>query len=359
MIIEHIVQDAVQKHFPTRSIARIEAVDGTRAGLMHLNYSVLFDDGEKIFFRGHNPDGPAAHATDLYFGDAISLEREATIMQILRKTDIPVPEVFAFDEAQTGKYLLLSFLEGVHFRQYLDEQGHKLEVYFEALQKIGRTLASTRKASFDQFGSIQPEGIRSGRDNHADRLADILGRHAQDIRVRSKFTEDEWAELMSQVDAKLTNVRKKYVHQKPQLVIYDLHSRNFNVYAEGERAGDLSGAFDVELAQSAHPSLEWGCMNVVIFPLYGVKWFEKAKTSFLDGYREGGGDSTVDEDIERLHLINHALSAVSIYHGFHDGIRDTWSGIFKQWALDIVRGSYDPALVIELTRPMHKVPKID
>jgi len=354
-----LVHKAVERHFTGRAIAQIQPIVGNQAGLMHLNYTVEFGDGGKAFYRGHNPTGLGVAGMDIYFGDPISLEREVEVMSLLRKTKVPVPDVYAFEENEYGKYLLLSFVEGIHFRQYLDEQGHKLDIFFDALRKIGCTLASTRAVTFDRCGSIQSTGLGDARDNYGDRLSDILGRHEKNPKVRGQFNTDEWAELMECVNRGLGFVREQYAEHKPQIVLYDLHSRNFNVYAGGERAGDLCSAFDVEFAQSAHGSLEWTPLEAVVFPMYGAKWFPLAKQAFLEGYGEGGGDSTVDPVLQQLHLVNHGLSATGFYSGLRDGIRDNWAGTFKGWVMGIVRGDYDPAFCADLTRPLHKAPKIE
>jgi aminoglycoside phosphotransferase (APT) family kinase protein len=351
------IRAIVEQHFSGREITRVEK---NTAGITHLNYEIGFKDGTRIFYRGHNPKGAAADGRDIYFGDPLSLEREIAVIGHLKMTEVPVVEVYAHEEGPLGEYALVSFMEGIPFAEYLKARGHKIDVFFDALRKIGRTLASTRKVTFDQFGGIQPEGIVGGVPFLADRLANILTRHVHNPKVMSHFTDGEWTELSSQTSAMLGSVRESQrLIAKPQLVIGDLHVRNFMVHPEGDRAGDISGAFDVELAQAAHPSLEWAFMNVGIFPLYGVRWFRKAKDAFLEGYRGGGGDATEHAELERIYLMNHALSATGFYNGLQDGIRDTWSGAFKQWALDIARGKYDPAMVVELTRFLTKVPRID
>lgn len=354
--VEAGVKEVIVKHFPGKPIARLEQ---KTTGVMHLNYEIEFADGRKVFYRGQSSGGPASRQADIYFGGPISLERELAIIELLRRTDVPVPEVHCFEDGPLGKYVLMSFLEGVNLRQYLEDTGHNLTVFFDSLRKIGRTLASTRRVLFSEFGSIQPEGVRNGRKNWADRLSDILLRHETNPHVRRHFTDGEWSELKAYLDAKLGVIRTRSVEAQPQIVIYDLHARNFNVHAQGGQAGGLSGVFDVEFAQSAHPSLEWEGMSIQIFPLYGMKWFPKARAAFWAGYREGGGEVEEVPAFADTYLINHALSAVGIYDGVQDGIRDGWSEAFKQWSLDIARGQYDPAFIIELTRILHKVPRFD
>lgn len=354
--LEIHLAEILKRHFPGISIARIE----TYAGLMHLNYGIECLNGRKIFYRGHPEDISAkSRKKGIFFGDSLSLEREAAIMELLRQTEIPVPDVYALEKGPMGKYMLLSCLDGVYLQQYLQEQNHNPEVFFSALRKIGRTLASTRTVTFGAFGSIQPEGVIEGaKSNFADRLADILNRHSSDSRVRPYFLKDEWDEMTEYISAKLEIIRKRLLKSKPQIVICDLHVRNFYVNAIGDNAGGLSGVFDVEFAQAAHPSLEWAFMNAGVFPLYGMSQFQKAKDSFLEGYREGGGDTIEDSCLEDIYLINQALSAVGIYDGILDGIRNAWSGALKQWSLDIVRGKYDPAFMVKLTRSLHKFPRL-
>ncbi|MBI4065729.1 phosphotransferase [Candidatus Kaiserbacteria bacterium] len=325
---------------------------------MHRNYIVEFDDGFKVFYRGQNTVALPQQNKDIYFGDPLSLKREVAVMRRLHQTAIKAPEIYFFEEGKSGTYAILSFLEGVRFNDYLRQQGHQLPVFFNSLRDIGRTLASASTILFDKFGSVQADGIGDARINFADRLTDVLGRHATNPSVRSLFTDAEWTGIETYIAETLAEIRA-HSSLRAQLVVYDLHARNFFVHAEGKHAGDLCGVFDVEFAQAAPASLEWHFMSLALFSLYGKKWFTKAKAAFLQGYGEGGGDVTDNQVLQQAYAINYALSVVGFYNGFHDGIRDGWSAAFKQWTLDIVRGSYDPGLQAELTRPLHKVPVID
>ncbi|PIT92558.1 MAG: hypothetical protein COU08_01695 [Candidatus Harrisonbacteria bacterium CG10_big_fil_rev_8_21_14_0_10_42_17] len=351
------VNEAIRRHFPNKSIADITQ---DRVGQTHLNCAVTFSDGEKVFYRTYNSEGPSGNQRDIYFGDPVSLGREIAIMKLLKQTKIPVPNVLARGEGAFGEYAIVSFMKGVYFAEYLAMRNHEPQVFLNALEKIGYTLASTRNVRFSRFGSIQDGGIvHGGHEHFEDRLRDILSRHARNPYIQAYFKDEEWEELELHIARKLAHQSREEVFSTPQLVIFDLHARNFFVHPDGPDEGDLRGVFDVELAQAAPPALEWACMNVALFPLYGMKFFRKAKDAFLKGYASGGGNATENPALEEASLLNHALSAVSIYHDKKDGIRDTWSDAFKRWSLEIACGEYNPAFVVNLTRCLTKIPNLD
>ena len=350
-----IVRRIVTGEFPDKDISSLEPKS---SGLMHHNFLVKFTDGSRVFYRGYRDDGLAADKKDIYFGDHISIEREVAIMRLLReKTNIPVPEILAFKQDEDGKHLLVTNLRGVHFRDYLDSNGHDPDVFLDSLRRIGATLGTAGKASLEGFSSIQPAEAHITADaSFADRWKNILGRH-ENPKVRSMFSDDEWLELQESITRMIAGIRKLQLRSQP--VIYDLHARNFNVFTHGANTGALSGAFDVEFAQAAPACLELACFAVQIFPLYGMKYFERAQAEFLSGWRESSGRSMeTDCILYDACVLNHALSAVGFYSGLNDGIRDGWSVLFKDWAMGISRGNYDPAFVVELTRSLHKVPKL-
>ncbi len=340
--------NAVLACFPEREIEDVKVL----AGRSHVNYAFTFaDGGAGVLCR--EQQNPVPHL-DAYFGGESSLRRQLAVLGLLREAGIPVPDVYQGDESAPRPYALLSYLNGVTFAEYMKSRQHHLPDFFNALRNLGHTLSATRSILFDRFGDIQPDGIGNGSTSLAERVAHIFERHWSHARLTTYFTEDEQVELRAWVRASVDGLRHWIA--APHLVVYDQHSRSLLV---DPSTGKVSGIFDVEFAQAGPAELEVACASMQLFGLYGRNQFAAARAAFLEGYGAvaSGPEGVV---LEQCFMLNHFLSAtLNLYDGVVDGIRDEWSQAFARAALDVIRGSYDPAVLENLKRAVTGFPSFD
>lgn len=337
-----------------------ESISSLDGGMCHENMLVKLDDESELVLRwqpaGDHPN--PARREDHYFGGVISMYREARILGIAKEVaHIPASGVVAIsDKKEKGKALLVEKVEGIHFRDYLERNDHSLEAFCNGLKKLGNTIAQVHSVHFDVFGQIQPDGILPGTVYYGDYLRQVINRHFHDHVeiVRQYLKEQELTEIFEYMERVVNGLVR--TDARPSFVLYDQHARNFFVDPE---TGKPSGFYDLEYGQSAHPNLEFGSMCLQLFGFYSGEYVPIARASFLEGYKENGGPSEIeDPQIEAIHTINHIFSAVKSYHDIKDGIRDEWSQNFAGMVLGVARAGevncYDS--FTDLIRPVTRQP---
>jgi len=149
---------------------------GLGVGMTNANKEIRLINGDEIILRWVPAD--MENPEDMYFGGARSIQREAEILEIARKqAGLPAAEVIDVHENQSGKILIVKKVPGVTLHEYQNQNGHCLEKFLGVVYSLGYVLARAHSVKFENFGSIQPQGIVPGVSAYGLYLKQVIGRH--------------------------------------------------------------------------------------------------------------------------------------------------------------------------------------
>ncbi|MBN2459953.1 aminoglycoside phosphotransferase family protein [Candidatus Woesearchaeota archaeon] len=340
-------------------------------GISHYNFNISTDKRcliLRILPSGEHP--VPGRGDDNYFGGPLTIEREIATMMLVREAGVPAPKVIGFaDKGEQGKVMLVEKMPGELFRDYLDHNAHSFSCFLQGMSSLGKAMGrihgKTYSVPLDNFGKLDLEGnkpvIMSGTEKYGDYLETIIGRHFKgDLEIFQHYFNSADLKEIDDYFKKSTlyaNTELAERKLKPSLVVYDIHSRNFFVDPDGL----VSGFYDLEYGQAAHPNLEIGGIALTLFGFYHGEYSrQKAREAFMEGYIENNGPADINEPrLEVIHTANHLFSAVKSYHGKKDGLRDDWSEKLSRMVLGIVRADevncHDT--FTDMTRPVTRQPE--
>ena len=294
-------------------------------GTTHLNYAANVNDRDVIVRVASDT---AVRKDDFYFGGKTDLEKQAHTIGLLKYV-VPgmVPEVLG----QGDNYLIVGRIAGRRAIDVFRERGSKLEDICSIAAQLGQIFSKIHGIKLSKFGSVQPEGIVDGKETYKERFLDFINRHFEDPKIKNVLNDGDLDAIKDYVDANLDVL--EYDGQ-PSLVVYDAHLGNFNVDDELK----ITGLFDLEMAQAAHPGLECGTFDWNVFGLLGNENAEQIRNAFMTVYHANKGPYQGSTRLDNLHAINHMLSAASAYQDSDDPVkRAEWPGIFAERAMTIVK----------------------
>ncbi len=252
------------------------------AGLRNSNYKVWFDETEPpVVLR-------------FYVADPGACERETAITGRIR-TSVPIANVLASDPGQQPPVAVLEWKDGIGFDELLRTGKHK-EIG-EAAASAGLALAGIHAAmSFPQMGFL------NGELNVTQQLPG--GGTGWAEMVRSFLNGTTGAQLGTDISRKLLEFIERAAESVPDEASYQLVHADYkpwNLLVSHERPRRITAVLDWEFAL-AGPAL----MDLGIFLRNRAALPSIYTTSFVDGYRSGGGVLPANwERLVRLHdLLN-------------------------------------------------------
>jgi len=364
--IHELVNGMLEERDYDSRVASIRDIDG----LAHRNFQITLDDEKGLVLRCIPPDDGADTITtdDFYFGNTRTVQREAEILRLAKeRAGIPAPEVFYVSDrgkSKDGDYLLVEKMPGISFRDYLEKNDFSCKMFLKVLGFLGRDIAKAHNVNFDSFGSIRSDRIDPGDSNYGDYLEKVIGRHfsaPNEAVIMDNFSESEIREVKDYFIRTLNENRMRLDTRnvRPSFVLYDLHARNFFV---DEETGEPSGYHSLGESQSAHPNLEMAALSLQLFAFFSEKYMPQAREAFLTAYHEHSRTHPPlieNTGLETLHVANHLLSAVELYHGKRTDIRKTWSSEFAGLVLDVARTGEVNCYgkFIDIIRPVTRQPE--
>jgi hypothetical protein len=322
----------------------IEKIKFIPEGTSHYIFDIITKDKIPLIarFMRHGKDNKTTRI-DGIFGGELSLEREATLCDIVRnEANLPAPRNIHFhkDDDIKSSFLLVEKLPGKDWNDYLLEQDFSFFAYTRSIASLGSAVAKAEQVTFPTFGNIMPnrEIFPAEITNFADRLRGLFKvKYNLEERTQS-LTQKQLSEVKDHVKRKLGTLSNYLGIIAPTLVIGDLHPYNHLV----DENGLVSGFPDLERSQAGIPSQELFQIRMTMFAYFNQKCFDIAEEIFFQAYHsEGGKYNPNDErvkELDHLMIIGQMLTCVTAYHGAKDGIRDFWSKQFKEHLFNLVQG---------------------
>lgn len=256
MQTEETLQKMTEKAFDGCQAVGIEEL---KEGYFNAAYLITLEDGRETIVK-IAPPGEA----DIMSYEKNIMRAEVSAMKLVRtKTDLPVAEVFYYDDSHTlckAEYFFMEKLPG----ESLDVKGHSLseEEKNEFSSRTGRLTKKINSIAGEKFGLLgQPD--RMG-DNWYEVFYDMMTMAANDA-VRKDI--DVGIELSRLFDG-LKRDKSCFEEVKiPRLVQWDLWAGN--ILIEENR---ITGLIDFERCLWGDPLLEVG---------FRTYWYKKA---FYEGY---------------------------------------------------------------------------
>ncbi|HLC56866.1 MAG TPA: aminoglycoside phosphotransferase family protein [Candidatus Nanoarchaeia archaeon] len=271
-----------------------------------------------------------------YFLQIQSLEREKFLLEYIGKhaPKVPIPRLIAADQdPEDGlDYLVVSHISGINFADIAGSLTPNQ--YNNYMRNLGETIAPVSNLTFGSFGIIGPDGIIINPfQRWSDRIAFSIYGKLKDPASTEYFTHELLFEKIPEFIEKHREALDK--NRRPTAVLYDLHSKNFNVDPTTEK---ITGFFDIGLGLIANRTLEF-----VPIELNTVNFGKTERPAALEAFFEGYGLSLKDradyEAAKPVYALNHSLGAVLAYHNnpVDDLRRDLWSReVFKPRVEEIV-----------------------
>ena len=267
---------------------------------------------------------------DSLFDGPKSLNRQIQIFDVIRNSSaVRVPEIY---DSDNESFMFVEKLDGSLWANYLLDNDFDKNKYLYSLKKLGEAFADLQKRKFSAFGDLLAEDqLGNAVTNYADRFLNVLSFRLKSAVLKGAVSETE-AKKINEV---LSEGVKKY-HSNLEvdrcdavIVLDDMHSLNFFVDDKGESPA----FFDVEFAQSAHPSLEYYSLCLFLFNYFDDNIFIEAQESFSTGYLEAGGvcdfKGKMFTDLTDFSTISRFVELSCSYYGVKDGLRDGWSLAYK------------------------------
>lgn len=297
---------------------------------------------------------------DVQYAGLLSLERDANMYALAGSAGLPTPAVLGYHDVEGVPFLVVDKLPGKHWKAYVEESGYSLDAYVQSLEFLGRDIAKAHTISLPSYGnvisatSIHPAGIT----NFATKLEHIFSLKLK--KAESILSEKELIMVRDYFEQGIQSVRQELGSDKykPILVLTNLHPMNFLV----DEQGKPSGYPDLEFSQAGICVLEMYNMGLQLFSYFDQPTFDLAKKAFFKGYAAERGVYEPGEEINRrlevLLCAGHTLSAVTAYHGAHDGLRDRWSAEFKDALFNIMeKGQMDYIAFADIIRQKTRQPR--
>jgi len=201
------------------------------------------------------------------------LKKEKEIYELLAKTNVPVPKVYAYDsskEIMEFSYIIMEKIKGNSLNDIWNSMGKNSKL--EELSKIGEVLAKIHSINFDNFGEDLSDGKFKGPQTYKEFMQKYVKNILQKVK-ESKTLEE----------SKIKRIQKYFDENKdfditPKASL--LHG-NFNYDNLLIDDGIIKGIVDWEWAKSMHNEEEVG-----IFIYRVIKEDKEFTDSFRKGYEK-------------------------------------------------------------------------
>jgi len=325
----------------------IQEISYIPEGNSHYGFDISLVGGESLIARFEKKNNIAQDGIrrDFHYNGILSLERESALCSLVKnEIGLPAPEVIALHKIGENPFLLVEKLPGKHWSEFMKDNDYSLQRYLESLRLLGSDIAQAHRFSFESYGDIM-----EGRNvepiniiNFSERLKMVMDLKLRRARQSQTLRENEYGEVSKFFDEKLRELYEFFsIDTNPVFVFADIHQMNYFV----DENGKPTGYFDLEFCQSGDPALDLYNMNIQFFGYFDRDTFQKAKSSFYEGYHGKGGlydpSDKINQELERLLSVGHMLSAVVSYYGVKDGLRDDWSKGFKDLMFYTIHSSSD------------------
>jgi len=237
---------------------------------------------------------PSPHIEVLTYEKNI-MKTEVEVLDLLRmKTDIPVPDVFAYDFSRniiSSDYFIMSKFCGVPLNKIRPKLNE--EELSDIRRQTGRYLAEMHKIKGQDFGyySLKDGGRKCWRESFVDMITDVLD-DGRKKGVKLPFGRVSILSLIEQKSSVLNLV------SEPSLTYFDLWDGNIIIKKESGTYG-IAGIIDAERAFWGDP----------VFDFVSVALFSDIEkyTAFIDGYTEVSGSFSVVDDNFRTRICMYKI----------------------------------------------------
>ncbi len=225
---------------------------------------------ERAFSKGHK---------DTLFGGALSPQREAYLLNLIRQSGLPTPKVHGIFPTKKGNCIVVERSSGCNLVDYMNKEEHSREKFLEIISDLGSSFSKLHKTRFGSFGNIMENSLIEPSKilNFADRylpINDILlersylkgGINKQEMKILKDFFDCEFEKYRERLNIK---------NSPATLVITDMHGDNFFI-----ENGKISGFFDVESSQAAPFEYELYCLRFFVFNYYSEEEYALAQKCF-------------------------------------------------------------------------------
>lgn len=275
----------VGRAFPDTSIATDEhAVLELKEGWFNAAYQIRLRDGRQVVLKIAPPPGADVmqYERDIMFTEVASMRR------VRSSTDVPVPEIYAFDDTLTlcdAPYFFMAYVDG----ETLDRLGDRIspEQMAELHRKTGGVIRAVNQIGGTYFGYDGNPALRADTWRDAfTRIFESVLEDAERKQFSYDFTHDELRAALDRHAGALDEVTQ------PRLVHWDAWNPNFFA-----RDGEIVGLIDFERALWAEPLME-----AQFRPLFG-----EGVTPPMEGY---GQTTFTPVEERRMHLYTLHLALV-------------------------------------------------
>ncbi|MFH0837075.1 MAG: aminoglycoside phosphotransferase family protein [Candidatus Aenigmatarchaeota archaeon] len=265
-----------------------------------------------------------------YFFDELSGVRDVYILGQMEKTGLSVfPKVYGLSEDanEAGKgYIIVSELEGQSYGS-LRESMTKEDVE-QVIGDLGAIIVKVHNTQmdfpFDYFGDIGVGRIENLVNGMGERMKYLIERKLSDDIV-GQYLSDETIGVIEEIIGDTAEVPFYDINnRRPNIVLYDLHTNNILVDKKNG-VWRVTGIPDISMPQLADAGLEITPLNMTAFNSPYGRYH--SYDAFLISYIRSGewSDSMSEPARQEVYTIMHLLSAIKLYHGNQDGIRNNWS----------------------------------
>ncbi len=201
------------------------------------------------------------------------LKKEKEIYELLAKTNIPVPKVYAYDSSKSiidYPYMIMEKIEGNSLNDSFGSMDKKSKL--EQISKMGELLAKIHSITFENFGEEFSDGKFNGQSTYNGFMQKYVKEILQKVKESKTLEESKIKRIQNYF-----NENKDFdITPKASL----LHG-NFNYDNLLIKGGIIKGIVDWEWAKSMHNEEEVG-----IFIYRVLKEDKEFTESFRKGYEK-------------------------------------------------------------------------
>ncbi len=311
------IEDLLRIH----SVKDIEKIEIFSEGLFHNNYKITIKDKDSFVLRMIKNN---KNVTDEYFETKISIQKELEVIELLKNTEVRIPEVHHSGSFNGENYYIASLIEGIRLSQFC--QKATPDEFLELVNNLGIVLNKVHSLSFSKYGDI----INPSYAKWSDRIGNLLDKKINDVVIKQYLDKSIVAKIRKLFENSFSELDAS---GKPTLVIYDLHKDNFLVNNNGKL-----GFYDFDFSTFAPGCLEFVPIELSVMNSLGEQYFKVARDAFYTGYNNGQ-EACSTEKVRQIHFLNHFLAAIKIYHE-REFPRDGWSKNFTERVNKIVNENY-------------------
>lgn len=274
---------AIKKVFPNSKVIGIKKL---KKGMINENYAVkLKNPNKNLILR-------------IYPNDEWKAKKEAHIYDLIsRKTNVPVPAVYAVDVSKRvlpKAYSLLSKIDGNELNLVYKKTKNK-----ELARQAGAILAKIHTIKFPYFGWIMGNNIKPKFNKWQDFIFYDLNEKIKKLSRIRKVPKKIITDSLEYIDDKkhLLNI-----NSGPCLLHKDYHFSHILANKE-----NITGIVDVEWAIAGHNEFD-----LIKSECWMFESLPEIKKPFFDGYRRYGAISKKFNQRKELYELILSLGLVSL-----------------------------------------------